>query len=160
MTNQTAHRSQLLTVKDEWIDFNGHLNMAYYNVLFDVALDDVFESFGLGPDYVARTNSSSFSLQAQVSYLAELRTGDEVYVTNHLIDFDHKRTHFYQELYHAKKGYLSATCELLSMHVDTVKKRSSPFPPEMLEKIAAMADTHKDIDRAPRIGQSIGIRRS
>ena len=39
-------------VEDQWVDYNGHFNMAYYNVLFDRAGDEAFEIVGLGADYV------------------------------------------------------------------------------------------------------------
>ena len=33
-------RSSVTLVRPEWIDYNGHMNMAYYGVLFDEAADE------------------------------------------------------------------------------------------------------------------------
>jgi acyl-CoA thioester hydrolase len=102
------HRSSLLTVQPEWIDFNGHLNMAYYNVLFDRGADELFAQFGFGPEYAKRTGHSTFSAEFHVCYLREVHEGDQVYVTSQLLDFDEKRFHFFQELHH-EDGWLSAS---------------------------------------------------
>jgi len=90
------HRSSLMNVKSDWIDFNGHLNMAYYNVLFDQGADELFAGFGFGPDYAKRTGFSTFSAEFHVCYLREVHEGNRVYVTSQLLDFDEKRFHFFQ----------------------------------------------------------------
>ena len=107
MTHAAPHRSRLMTVRPEWIDYNGHLNMAYYNVLFDRGADQLFEEFGFGPDYARDTGHSTFSAEFHVCYLREVHEGDQVYVTSQLLDFDEKRFHFFQELHH-EDGWLSA----------------------------------------------------
>src|ERR1051325_7373396 len=64
--------SSLMHVEPQWIDFNGHLNMAYYNVLFDRAVDEVYELIGIGADYLKRTNHSTFTAEVHVRYVREL----------------------------------------------------------------------------------------
>jgi len=159
MTFDAPFKSDIMHIRPEWIDYNGHLNMAYYNVLFDDCIDQAFILFGLGPDYVKQKNASFYTLEVHITYLRELHEGDPVYVTLQLLDFDEKRTHFYQELHHAEKGFLSATSEQLNMHVDMTAKRAAPFPDDVLTNIAAMHDAHKDLERAPQLGSVIGIRR-
>src|SRR5690606_3578144 len=65
-------------VEDQWIDYNGHFNMAYYNVIFDRCGDEAFASLGLGPAYVKATNCSFFTLEAHLTYVRELHAGDAV----------------------------------------------------------------------------------
>ncbi len=74
--------SSLMKVEPAWIDYNGHLNMAYYNVLFDRAVDEVFELLGCGADYVKK-GFSTFTAEVHVRYLRELKEGDPVRVTFH-----------------------------------------------------------------------------
>ncbi len=148
-----------LEVKPEWIDYNGHLNMAFYNVLFDQNVDDVYNSFGLGPDYVKERNASYYTLETHVTYLREIHEGDRVDVTLQLLDYDTKRTHFFQQLIHADEGFVSATSEQINMHIDMDAKRSSPFPDDVLEHIKALHAAHRDLPRDPRIGHVIGIPR-
>lgn len=144
-------------IEEQWIDYNGHFNMAYYGVLFDRACDQAFGLVGLGPDYVKQTNCSFFTLEAHVTYLRELHLGDEVTVTVQLLDYDAKRMHYIQEMHHAKEGWLAATMEAICMHVDMNAKKSKPFPDDMRAKIAAMFEAHKSLPVPPQVGRRIGI---
>ncbi len=86
--------SSRMKVEPAWIDYNGHLNMAYYNVLFDRAVDEVFELLGCGADYVKK-GFSTFTAEVHVRYLRELKEGDPVRVTFQLLDYDAKRMHYF-----------------------------------------------------------------
>jgi acyl-CoA thioester hydrolase len=147
-----------LQVKKEWIDYNGHMNMAFYNVMFDEGVDQAFELVGLGPDYVKAQNASYFTLEAHINYVREVHLDMPLRVTLQILDFDSKRVHFFMEMYHEKEGWLAATSEQLCMHVDMAAKRSSPFPEDVLAKITAMYNAHKELPRAPQIGSVIGIK--
>ena len=144
-------------VKQEWVDYNGHFNMAYYSVLFDACCDEAFRLVGLGPQYVKEKNCSYFTLEAQVNYLRELKAGDEVSMTLQLYDFDAKRIHFFLHMYHAKEGWLSATMESLCMHVDMGQKKSAPWPDDVRHKISAMYEAHGDLLTPSQLGHTIGI---
>ena len=85
-----------MRVEPAWIDYNGHLNMAYYNVLFDRAVDEVYELLGCGLAYLKETRHSCFTAEVHVRYLRELHAGDAVRVTFHLLDFDAKRLHYFE----------------------------------------------------------------
>lgn len=150
------HRSRLMSVEPQWIDYNGHLNMAYYNVLFDRGADDLFAEFGFGPDYAARERHTTFSAEFHVCYLRELHEGDQVYVTSQLLDFDEKRFHFYQELYHAD-GWLSATGEGLGLHIDMSGPRVAPMSEKVQEKLDALLKVHSALPWPERAGRKIGI---
>jgi len=150
-------KSPIRHVKDEWIDYNGHLNMAYYNVLFDGCVDEAFELVGLGSDYVKERNCSFFTAEVHVCYVRELAAGDPVIGTLQLVDFDEKRAHFFQELYHADEGWLSATSEQMSLHVDMETKKVSPWPEDIHAGIAAMLEAHKDLAVPDRVGRKIEI---
>src|SRR6201987_14848 len=100
--------SSVMRVESAWIDYNGHLNMAYYNVLFDRAVDEAYELLGCGLGYVEKSRHSCFTAEVHIRYLRELRAGDPVYVTIQLLGFDLKRMHYFEQLYHPD-GWLSAT---------------------------------------------------
>ena len=80
--------SSVMRVEPGWIDYNGHLNMAYYNVLFDRAVDEVYELLGLGLSYVETTKHSTFTAEVHVRYLRELLVDTPVRVTFQLLGFD------------------------------------------------------------------------
>lgn len=156
MTEPSPHRSSRLTVQSDWIDYNGHLNMAFYNVLFDRGADELFTVFGFGPERAKATGFSTFSAEFHVCYLRELHEGDGVYVTSQLLDFDEKRFHFYQELYH-EDGWLSATGEGLGLHVDLAGPRVAPMPQDALDAMRELHNAHAKLPWPERAGRRIGI---
>lgn len=148
-------------VLPDWIDYNGHMNVAYYTMAFDEALDAFLEDhLGLGETQVVATKTGPYALQSQVSYTAELLEGAAFYVTVQLLDFDAKRMHLYCQMHRATDDGLAATLESLIMNVDHRVKRGAPYPAWAQARLQTMADAHADLVRAPIIGAPIGIRRS
>jgi acyl-CoA thioester hydrolase len=147
--------SSVMRVEPQWIDYTGHLNMAYYNVLFDRAVDEAYELIGIGLDYLKRHNHSTFTAEAHVRYLRELKDGDPVRVTFQLLDYDVKRIHYFEQLLHAEEGWLSATSENMTFHVDMEAKKVVPFPDKVLRSLAAMKAAHAPLPRPDGAGRSI-----
>jgi len=146
-----------MKVEPAWIDYNGHLNMAYYLVLFDRAVDEAFGGVGLGPDYLRTRGHSYFTAEIHTRYLRELPVEAPVRVTVRLVDHDEKRIHAFFELHHAEEGWLSATCEKLFLHVDMAAKKVAPFPPDILAGLAAMKAAHARLPLPDGLGRSIGL---
>jgi acyl-CoA thioester hydrolase len=149
--------SSVMRVEPAWIDYNGHLNMAYYNVLFDRAVDEAFAVLGLGADYVRERHASTFTVECHVTYKRELALNDPVRVTLQLLDFDEKRLHFYQELRHATEFWLSATSETMHLHMDMAERKVAPFPTDILASIAIMKAAHSRLPRPDVIGRVMKI---
>lgn len=149
--------SSPMTVEAGWIDYNGHLNMAYYNVLIDRSVDEAFALVGLGPEYVKERGHSFFTAEAHVRYLRELKAGETVRTTIRLIDYDEKRIHFFAELYHAHDGWMSATSEQMALHVDMASKKVVPLPDDVLDRLAAMKAAHAALPAPEGIGRKIGM---
>jgi acyl-CoA thioester hydrolase len=152
-------RSPLMTVEPQWTDYNGHLNMAYYNVLFDRAADHGLSSLGINLDYVQTRRLTIYTAEIHVSYLRELHQNQQVYATFHLIDFDEKRLHVFQQLHH-EDGWLAATSEVLSLHIDMSGPKVTPFPKDIMANVKAMAAGHAGLPRPERVGRAIGIKRN
>lgn len=149
--------SSSMRVEPDWIDYNGHLNMAYYHVLFDRAVDEVFSLVGLNRDYVDTRNASFFAAECHILYKRELTESDTVRITAQLIAFDDKRLHYYMEMRHASEGWLAATSENLSLHVDMNTRKVSPFPPDILANLAVMKAAHARMPQPATIGRIIGM---
>ena len=146
-------------VKPEWIDYNGHMNVAYYVLAFDHATDRLFDLFDLGVDYVKRTNNSTFVLETHVTYVQEVHQGDPLRFTAQLLDYDAKRLHYFLQMFHAEEGYLSATSEQIALHVSLDNRRTAPIPAEQLARLAAMMAAHQGLAKPSQAGSVIGIRR-
>lgn len=147
--------SSVMQVEEAWIDYNGHLNMAYYNVLFDRAADEAYLLLGIGPDYLKATGHSTFTAEVHVRYLRELHAGDPVRVAFRLLGYDAKRLHYFEELIHAEEGWLSATSESMSLHVDLGLKKTAPFPAPVERRIAAMMEAHRRLPWPAGAGRRI-----
>ena len=150
--------SKIMDIQKDWIDYNGHLNMAYYNVLFDKCADDAFELMGMGPNYARDRKLTIYTAEIHVCYVRELHLGDPVRGTFQLIDHDDKRLRAYQELRHID-GWLAATSEVLTLHVDMAGPKVAPFPPDIRVAVEAMRAAPAGPPLPERAGRSIGIRR-
>ena len=149
--------SSVMRVEPAWIDYNGHLNMAYYNVLFDRAVDEVYEVLGLGLDYLKTRRHSTFTAEVHVRYLRELHEGDPVRVSFQLLDFDAKRLHYFEELRHAEQGWLSATSENMALNVDMTAKKTAPFPDDVLDHLTRMKAAHSVLPVPEGVGRRIAM---
>ena len=149
--------SSVMRIEPQWIDYNGHLNMAYYNVLFDRAVDEAYELIGVGARYVADRRQSIFTAEVHVRYLRELHAGDPVRVTFQLLDYDARRLHYFEQLFHAEGGWVSATSENLSLHVDMMSKKTAAFPHEVAARLAEMKASHVLLPVPEAAGRRIGM---
>lgn len=149
--------SSVMRVKPDWIDYNGHLNMAYYNVLFDKAVDEIYELAGIGQDYLTSRRRSFFTAEVHIRYLRELHSGDPVRVTFQLLDFDSKRLHYFEQLFHAVEGWVSATSENLSLHVDMDRKKAVPFTDDVSKRLNQLKKSHARLPRPEAVGRRIAM---
>ena len=147
------------TVIEDWIDYNGHLNMAFYNVIFDRAVDHFYDLLGVGAQYTESGAGSCFTMEVHVHYLNEVSLDDELELHLQLLDYDRKRLHYFQQMYHKDKGYMAATSEQLALHVDLNTRRSGAFPQHVLDKLDAMAAAHLRLEAPSQVGHRIGIKR-
>lgn len=158
MTAAAPFVSRVMEIEKDWIDYNGHLNMAYYNVLFDRCSDGAFEIMGMGPDYARERRLTVYTAEVHVCYVQELHLGDRVTATFHLLDHDEKRMRSYQEIHHVD-GWLAATSEALTLHIDMSGPKVAPFPADVLAKVEAMRAAHAGLAMPERAGRSIAIKR-
>lgn len=148
-----------ITVRPEWIDYNGHMNVGYYLVAFDQATERLCEHFGVGEAYRHRADAGIFVLEAHVTYDREVKEGAPLLFRTRILDHDPKRFHLVHHMIEGDQGYLAATNELMCMHVDLTTHRGTPFPADIREKVEALGAAHAGLERPHGTGRSIGIRR-
>lgn len=144
-------------VLPEWIDYNGHMNVAYYVLAFDKATDALLEYLGMDAAYVKGRNNSTFVVEMNVSYLKEVHEGDRLRFTTQILGRADKKLHFYHRMYHATEGYLAATNEILMLHIDMDIRRSAPFPADIREAIEGLATAQEGAPLPDNIGRQLGI---
>jgi len=146
-------------VRLEWIDHNGHMNLAYYTVLFDYATDMLFDVLDLGLAYRRRTDLGTFVTETHNRYERELLVGDKVRVAIQILFADDKRLHLAHEMFRLDDGERAATQELLFLHVDLRARRVTPFPPDLRARIHAAATAHAALPRPVWVGRNVGAPR-
>lgn len=134
--------SSVMQVEPEWIDYNGHLNVAYYHALFDRAFDEAIFLLGAGPDYAKNERRSYYAAEAHIRYLRELHASSPVRVTVQLLAYDLKRLHLFQQLYHAAEGWIAATLETIALHVDMDRGKAAPASNLIADRLADMRAAH------------------
>ena len=118
-----THRS---TVLPEWVDWNGHMNVAFYVTAFDQASGAFMRNMGLGRRYVDGKLGMTFVLETHVTYDREMKEGAPMRFATQLLARDAKKVHLFHEMFHAEQGYLAATNETIVMNIDYASRRSAP----------------------------------
>jgi acyl-CoA thioester hydrolase len=147
------------TVPPAYIDPNGHMNVGYYSVLFDKALDLPFAALGLGFEGIKASGHSTFSLETHVTYQREVREGDPLDFTFQLLDVDHKRMHYFMTMLHARERWLAATSEAIAICIDMATRRSTTWPDHQFDALRSVHRAHSLRPQPPEVGRTIGIRR-
>jgi acyl-CoA thioester hydrolase len=123
------------TVRDEWIDFNGHMTNAAYVAAFDIASVELLHRVGIDPDYRVRERCSTFALELHTVFHRELAAHSPFLIETRVLDFDAKRLHIFHQVKHEEENFLAASFEVVTIHVDLDKRRSTPFPMKVIERL-------------------------
>jgi len=116
-------------IKD-WTDYNEHMNMAYYVLIFDKAWEIILEKFKMGEHSAKTTKKSTMVVETHTTYNNEVKQGDDVEIVLTHFDHDKKRLHFKMEMYEKSKKTLSATIEMLSLYIDLKQRKVAEFEDE------------------------------
>ena len=120
-------------VKKEWTDYNGHLNVAFYVHVFDIAADVMLDNFKMGGQSAKKDQKTTFVAEMYTAYKQEVRLGEEVETHLTYVDHDKKRIHYRLSMFHKEKKYLAATNEVLSLYVDLNQRKVVEFNKDRLE---------------------------
>lgn len=144
------------TVVPAWLDYNEHMNVAYYLVAFETGIDAYKAVVGLTPAYIAERRRSTVALEAHITYQREAHLGDELRIETRIIDCDGRKAHVYQEMY--RDTELLATQETLALSFDIAARRSAPFEPDIAAGYASLIAAQDSRPRPPWVGRRIDIR--
>jgi acyl-CoA thioester hydrolase len=150
------HRSSVLP---EWVDWNGHMNVAYYIMAFDQAGGAFMRNMGLGRNYVNNKLGMTFVLETHITYDRELREGAPLMFKTQLLDRDAKRVHVFHEMFHAEQGYLAATSESIIMNIDYATRKSGPWPAQAAERLEQIWAAHKTLPKPAKSGRIMGLQK-
>jgi len=130
-------------IKKEWTDYNNHMNMAYYVLVFDQLWEGMLAKFKMGEHSAKTTNMSTMVVETYTTYNNEVKEGDEVEINLTFLDHDKKRLHFKMEMIEKSSKKLSATLEMLSLYIDLDKRKVSEFEEEKIKLIDDFINLNK-----------------
>ena len=139
--------SVMLTTKKiikEWTDYNNHMNLSYYILVFDMGAEVILSKFKMGEHSAKTTKKSTMVIETHTTYNQEVKEGDEVDVSLAYFDHDSKRLHYKLEMYDKAKNVLSATTEVLALYIDLNKRKVTEFENEKIKIMDEFIDEHKN----------------
>ncbi len=140
----SVYLSSQKIVKD-WIDYNNHMNVSYYLLIFDKYGADILnDTFKMGEHSARTTGKSTMIVESHITYNQELKMNDEVDVNLVFFDHDKKRLHYKMEMIHKQKQYLASTIEVLALYVDLNNRKVSEFERDKLEIMDNYIKTNKE----------------
>ena len=120
-------------ILNKWVDYNNHLNMAYYVLIFDEAWEVMLEQFKMGSHSAETTNRSTMVVETNTQYISEVKENDEVDIMLTFFNHDKKRLHLKLEMIEKKTQKLSATMEWISLYIDLDIRKVTEFENEKIK---------------------------
>ena len=143
-------------VRPDWIDYNDHMNVAYYVMVFDQAMDEFLNLYGLGKDYTLGGHGSVFALQNHIHYMREVSVGTRLWVNLQLLDLDAKRIHVFFRMRDLSNDQVVSTSEFLCIHVNVQTRRSAVFPAPQRQQLDVLFKDHSKHAKPMVAGHRIG----
>jgi acyl-CoA thioester hydrolase len=144
-------------VLPEWIDSNGHMNLAYYVVLFDMGVEALFAVVGFGPNHDATTRHGPFAVETHTIYERELLAGERVRVASRIVGLDAKRLHLAHEMFRLPDGQRAAMQEVMYLHVDLAARRAVPFTPALRARLDSAYAAHAALPIPDWVGRRVAM---
>lgn len=145
------------TVRPEWVDYNGHMNVAFYVLAFDHATDTFLDAMGMDAAWRAATNRSVFVVEAHVTYDQEVHEGAPLLIRPRALEVGTKTLRLFHVMDHAEEGFRAATNEVMILHVDMESRRTAPWPDDARARLEAAVAAHTG-PWPPEAGRAIGKR--
>jgi len=149
------------TVAGAWVGYNGHLNDAYYMVIFSYATDALMASIGLDAEGRKATGHTMYTLEVHLNYVREVHAGVAVEVHTQLLGADSKRVHVFHNLLRSDNHLLLATNEQMLSNIDTADQatgpRTAPFAPGVAGRLWPLVHAHAHLPKPPNAGRHIAL---
>ncbi len=149
-----THTSKVIA---DWLDYNGHMNVAYYSLAFDHAGVAFVAGVGLGEQHTQETGNSWMVAEAHITYQNEAVLHDELEIASQLLGLKEKRFHLFQTMRRKSDGVLLASNDQLVLHVNLHQRRVVPFADVVWQNLQALYAEHVQLERPPEAGRSVDM---
>ena len=119
-------------IVNEWTDYNNHMNLSFYILVFDKAAEKILSKFNMGEEAAIKTKRSTMVVETHTTYNNEVKEDDNVDVYLSYCDHDKKRLHYKLEMYEKSKNVLSATTEVLALYINLDLRKVAEFENEKI----------------------------
>jgi len=158
MQHQLPRHSE--TILSDWVDYNGHMNVAYYVLIFDHATDVLLDHVGLNEKHRNMTSESVFVVESHITYAQEVLEGAKVEIETLVLDVDDKRLQVFMTMREAGFSVTVATIEIMILHVDLSTRKSTPFPIQIKLELSQLKEKHSSLIQPSQIGRQIKFRKA
>jgi acyl-CoA thioester hydrolase len=145
-------------VREEWLDYNGHMHDASYGIVLSDANEELFAALGLSEEYSATSRASLYTVECHIRYLAECSLGQALRASTIMVAADARKVQLYTELLH-EDGRPAATGEFLYLHVDTALGATTALPADQHDRVQDMLSAHAGLPRPAHLGLGVGAPR-
>ena len=128
---------------NEWTDYNNHMNLSYYILVFDKAAEKMLSNFKMGEEAAINTKRSTMVVETHTTYNNEVKEGEEVDIYLSYCDHDKKRLHYKLEMYEKSKNVLSSTTEVLALYINLELRKVAEFEKEKIQIMNNFIDENK-----------------
>jgi acyl-CoA thioester hydrolase len=157
MQHQLPQHSE--TILSEWVDYNGHMNVAYYVLIFDHATDVLLDYVGLNEKHRNITSESVFVVESHIVYEQEVLEGTKIEIETLVLDVDDKRLQVFMTMREVETGMTAATIEIMMLYVDLKIRKSTPFPTHIKLELARLKENNSSLIQPSQIGRQIGLKK-
>ena len=148
------------TVLRDWIDYNGHMNVAFYTLVFDNSLDEFLENtLGIGETHASHNQQGPFVLQAHYHYLNEMSLDEKFNVRLLVVDCDEKRMHLCLDIFSVKQKQIIAVSETVLINVNLAIRKTEKYPTWALKRLEDLKNTHAHSNFPSVLGKPIGLKK-
>jgi acyl-CoA thioester hydrolase len=149
------------SVLPQWVDYNQHLNDAYYLVVFSYATEGLMAEIGMDASGRATTGQTIYTLEVHLNYVLEVHEGVAIEVRTQILGVDSKRVHVFHTMHRQDDGRLLSTNEQMLTNIDTSKHglgpKTAPFAPQVAARLKQLFQLHSKLDRPPNAGRCIAL---
>lgn len=146
-------------VQPDWVDYNGHMNEAYYVLVFSRTTDAFMDLIGMDEANRISTETSVYTLESHILYLQEVGAGAPLAVTTQLLGYDAKRFQLFHRMHHGESDVLLATAEMLLLNIDMTGPRATPFRAEVAARLDAIAQAQSGLSPPAEAGRAVALKR-
>ena len=146
-----------MTVRPEWVDYNGHMSDFRYVQVFGDAMDALYRRVGVDEAYRA-AGKMFYTVESHIVHQAEVRANEAIHVTTQLLAVDDKRLQVFHQLFRSRDQVLIASGEQLHLHVNTQAAKASVMDVGVRAQLEAIRVQHATLPRPPAIGRHIGLK--